>query len=235
MQGKRVLVIDDDPEVLRLMERIFAQAHAQVTTAISGQEGLHRLYQVKPDLIILDIMMPIMDGWRVCRQVREVSNVPIIMLTALGQDQDMIHGLDCGADDYLIKPVRPEVLLARARAVLRRSVSYFNGRVKIYHDGYLLIDLEQRRVQAEGRPVKLSATEYKLLAYMVQHTDRVLTFDQILDHVWGEECRDRVEYVHVYMSRVRRKLEPDPDHPQYLLSEHGVGYTFQGYPNDPTR
>ncbi len=228
---KNILVIDDDPNILRLVEYTFSRTGIVVHTAESGEEGLRQFYAQQPDLIILDIMMPEMDGWEVCARIRQISDVPIIFLTALNGEENIVRGLDCGAVDYMVKPFGPRVLVARAQAALRQA-ELTSGLEKppTYHDDYLTIDLETRRVFVRGEPVKLTATEYQLLAYLVQNASQVLSFDQILDNVWGSEYEDCVNYVHVYMWHLRNKLEEDPKDPRYLVTEHGVGYRFRKAP-----
>lgn len=231
MQGTTVLVIDDDHTLLEMMGTILSREGATVYLADSGSEGLRLFHDHPPHLVILDLMMPKMDGWEVCRHIRQISEVPIIMLTALAQDNDIIRGLTTGADDYVTKPFSSGVLLARSRAVLRRAaLPPTVGVSPTYNDGYLTIDLGERRVLVQGQTVRLTATEYRLLAYLVEHAGRVLTFDQILQNVWGEEYRGNAEYVHVYVQRLRKKLEADPHNPIYLLTEHGIGYQFEKHP-----
>lgn len=231
MQGKRILVVDDDAHIRELTADIFAKSGGQVYSASDGNEGLRQFYVHRPHLVILDILMPNLDGWQVCTQIRQLSDVPIIMLTALGQDEHTIRGLDCGAVDYVTKPFSPKVLAARARAALRQATQATESHQPIsYSDEYLTIDLSQRRVLVCGELVRLTATEYRLLAYLVQNAGRVLTFRQILEKVWGWEYQDSVEYVHVYISHLRKKLEEDPKLPAYLLTEHRVGYRFEKRP-----
>ena len=228
MQGKKVLIIDDDPEIRRIAQRVFARAGAHTFCASDGAEGL-RLYQAYlPDLVILDIMMPGQDGFEVCRELHRLSEVPVIMLTALHQEQEIVHGLEVGADDFVTKPFSQSVLLARARAILRRAnILRMPEKPAQFHDEYLEIDLEQHRLQVNGKLVKLTPTEYRLLAYLVQNAGRMLSFAQILEHVWGWEYQDSPDYVHVYISHLRQKIEPDPKHPRYILTEHGLGYRFE--------
>ena len=228
MQGKTILVIDDDPEMLRLLEHIFSREGAQVCTAAGGQEGLRQFYNYPPHLVVLDVMMPDLDGWQVCARVRQMSDVPIIFLTALNAEAEIIHGLDTGAVDYVTKPFSPHVLVARARAALRQTeLAPGTEKTDTYRDDYLAIDLDARRVRVRGEPVKLTKTEYRLLAYLVENAGQVLTPQQILEYVWGREYRDSIDYTHVYMWRLRQKLEEDPQNPRYLLTEHGLGYRFQ--------
>jgi two-component system KDP operon response regulator KdpE len=228
INGKSILIIDDDADLLDLMTRVLGQRGAQVHTAPSAEEGLRRFHAHQPDLVLLDIMLPEIDGWQVCQQIRQRSDVPIIMLTALGQDQYQIRGLDSGADDYVSKPFSTEVLLARVRAALRRGTpAREEGPPPLYSDGYLTVDLEGMRVLVGGERVSLSRTEYGLLACLFRNAGRVLTLKQILDQVWGPDSADNVEYVHVYISHLRRKLEKDSRNPEYVLTEHGVGYRFE--------
>jgi DNA-binding response OmpR family regulator len=228
MQGRRILVIDDNPDLLWVVEHAFSRAGGQVYTAANGLEGVRQFVAHRPHLVILDLMMPHMDGWEVCRRIRLLSDVPIIILTVLEREDNIIRGLDCGADDYVTKPFSLDVLLARARATMRRAelVPTIDTPL-VYSDGYLTIDLDKRQVLVRGQPVRLRVTEYRLLAYLLQNADRVLTFAQILDNIWGHEYQDSVNYVHVYISHLRGKLEKDPKRPQYLLNVRGVGYRFE--------
>jgi two-component system KDP operon response regulator KdpE len=228
LDGKTILVIDDDPSLLRLIEHTFSRTGAVVHVADCGEQGLRQFYARQPDLILLDVMMPEMDGWQVCRRIRQISEVPIVFLTALDAEEDVVRGLDCGAIDYVTKPFSPKILIARAQAAMRRT-ERASGRsqLPIYRDDYLTIDLETHQVLVREKPVKLTATEYQLLAYLLHNAGRVLSFEQILENVWGYEYQDSVNYVHVYISHLRNKLEEDPKNPRYLLSEHGMGYRFE--------
>ncbi len=228
MNGKRILVIDDDVNFCQIIRFTFKREGAAVFTALNGVEGLQKLHSVQPDLILLDIAMPLMDGWETCLAIRRVSNVPIIMLTTIHRDDEIIRGLNYGADDFISKPFRTEILLARANAALRRAEMPQNEQKNAsFRDDYLSIDLEERRVSVNGKKVKLSAREFNLLALLLSNAGRVLTYEQILDKVWGWEYRDNSEYIHVYLSQLRRKLEQDPKNPVYLITEHGVGYRFE--------
>lgn len=232
MQGSTILIIDDEPAILHWLASALSQMGYEVYTAASGPEGLRQFYTLRPDLIILDLMMPDVDGWTVCERIRQVSAVPLIMLTALSQEELIIRGLDYGADDYLTKPCSLELLLARVRAVLRRAALPPTAQKSVsYSDNRLTVDLDERRVFILGEPVKLSATEYGLLTYLFQNAGQVLTFEQILEQVWGETGHGNIDYVHVYVSRLRRKLEVNPKEPVYLVTEYGVGYRFEKQPN----
>jgi two-component system KDP operon response regulator KdpE len=224
----RILVVDDDAELCRLLSRVLTQNDTQVITAGGGKEALRGFYDWRPDLVLLDIMMPEMDGYQVCVRLRELSDVPIILLTALDQPEAVVQGLASGADDYVTKPFELAVLRARIDALLRRSaLRRPAGQPLDYSDHYLAVDTEQRCVLVNGERVALSPTEYKLLAVFVQHPGQLLTYSQLLEQVWGWEYREQIDYLHVYMSRLRHKLEPDPGTPRYLLTESRVGYRFQ--------
>ena len=228
MQEKTVLVIDDDPTVLDELRLVFSQEKAQIYTALNGLKGLRQFYACQPDLVILDLMMPKMDGWEVCHQIRQLSNVPIIFLSAFDQTDDIVRGLDSGADDYITKPFKTDILLARARAVLRRrELDSGVEKSAVYTDNYLTIDLDRHEVLVCGESVKLTAKEYQLLACLVQNIGQVLTYQQLLEKVWGWDYQDSNSYIHVYVSHLRHKIEADPKCPKYLLTEHGLGYRFR--------
>jgi len=225
---KKILMIDDDPRLVKLVDYSLTQEGYEVYKAYDGEEGLRQVYTHQPNLVILDIMMPKMDGWQVCRRIREMSDVPIIMLTAKGGEEDIARGLDYGADDYLTKPFRVKELLARVRAVLRRTALPPPTEEPItYSDEYLTVNLTERRIVVRGEPVKLTPTEFRLLALLVKNAGRVLTFQQILEHVWGWEYQDDVDYVRIYVWHLRQKMEEDPSQPRYILTEYGVGYRFE--------
>jgi DNA-binding response OmpR family regulator len=228
MINSKVLLIDDDADLLQLASVIFKKEGAQVITARDGMEGVSKLFTHHPDLIILDVMMPGMNGFEVCERIRQVSDTPLIMLTALNHEQEMLRGLDSGADDFLSKPFNAEVLLARAKTVLRRSENIKPRRDSFnYNNGHLTIDVERRDVLLHGKRVKLTAVEFRLLTYLARNAGKVLTFEQILSNVWGNEYRGSMDYVHVYISHLRRKLGEDTKSPRYILTLHGVGYIFE--------
>jgi DNA-binding response OmpR family regulator len=224
-----VLIIDDDPMAIQLVAETLRQEDYAVLSAPDGPQGLRAMYEHHPDLIILDVNMPTMDGWTVCQRVREVSNVPIVMLTARDSPDEMIKGLDLGADDYVTKPFDIKVLLARVRATLRRAVAdsaVFKKDV-IYSDDYLSINLDERRVTVSGKTVRLTPTEFNLLAYLVDNAARVVTYRELLEQIWGFEYIDDIDYLRVYIWHLRRKLEHDPKDPTYIINELGVGYRFE--------
>jgi len=224
----KILIVDDDPSLLELAQYNLEAEGYKIMTAKDGIEGMRLMYAEQPDLIILDVMMPKMDGYQVCQRVREMSDVPVIMLTARGREEDIVKGLDLGADDYLTKPFRVGELLARVRATLRRArTESFMPEGVTYSDEYLSVDLAARRVAVGGELVKLTPTEYKLLAILIKNKGRVVEFRQLLENVWGFEYVDEVDYLRVYVWHLRRKIEPNPKDPCYLLNELNVGYRFE--------
>ncbi len=230
MQGKKFLVVDDDAIMRHLIGQFLSRSGGQIYTAGNGFEGLQQFYMHQPDLVILDVTMPEMSGWEVCQRIRQASNVPIILLTALRQEKDVVRGLNEGADDYITKPFNFNILQARIRAALRRAALPALPQVEsTYSDDHLTIDLSQRQVLVDGQPIKLTATEHRLLSYLLQNAGQTLPLNKILEHVWGWEYREKTDYVHVYMWHLRRKLEQTPKSPKYLLTEHGVGYRFEKY------
>lgn len=231
MNSATILVIDDDELTARVISDKMVEAGYAVHVAHNGREGLRQMYSHHPELVILDLLMPEMDGWTTCRRIREVSNVPIIMLTAQDRPQDIIRGLDEGADEYVTKPFDVSVLLARVRAVLRRAALPPSSSQKedvAYSDDYLTFNSVDRRVMVKDELVKLTPTEYNLLALLIRNAGRVLPYRMLLEQVWGWEYIDDVDYLRVYIWHLRRKLEPDPKNPRYVLTEHGVGYRFEG-------
>ena len=226
---KKILLIDDDPAFVRLVEHVLTQKGYEVLSASSGGEGLRLLFVHRPDLVLLDVVMPGMDGWQTCSRIRDISDVPIIMLTAHEKtEEDIVRALDYGADDYLIKPVRSRELVARVRAVMRRAELPARERGGItYSDGFLTVDITERRVLVNGEQVKLTPIEFRLLALLLQNAGRILTHRQLLEKVWGWEYIDDVDYVRIYVWHLRQKIEPDPSEPKYVITEPGVGYYFR--------
>lgn len=227
LEHKRILIIEDDSSLLEIMSHVFSKEKAQVYTAKDGPEGLRQFYDNRPNLVLLDLMLPKVSGWEVCRQIRQLSDVPLVIVSARTRHDDIIEGLACGADDFITKPFNAKVLIAQVEAVLRRSSRPYHGDSPgIYDDEHLRIDLSRRQVHIRGQEIKLSSKEFGLLSHLFKHAGRVLTFQQILEGVWGWEYQDNIEYVHAYVWRLRQKLEEDPRDPTYLLTEHGVGYRF---------
>src|SRR6266851_550699 len=223
-----IVAADDDPQLLRLVTRNLEFEEYEVLPASDGQQALEQVEAHSPDLVLLDVMMPRMDGFTVCQRIREFSSVPIIIVTARGQDQDKVRGLDLGADDYLTKPFRVDELLARVRAVLRRAQFTTNGHGQSLRAattiGEVTIDYTQHRVTKAGREVALTPTEYRILAYLAQNVGRVVTQDLLLEHVWGAEYVGEGHMLRVNITRLRRKLETNPSRPRYLLTRPGIGY-----------
>jgi len=228
LEDTKILIIEDDCDSQLLLSRIFTSAGAEVFIAENGHVGIKKFVDHAPDLIMLDIMMPDIDGYEVCARIREKSSVPIILLTALNQEEDIIKGLDVGANDYLSKPFSQALLLSHAQAVLRSSLHFHVREADDmdFSDGYLTMSLELRKVWIEGTPVQITPREFDLLNYLFRNTGRIMTFDQILDHVWGWEYRGSTQYVHMIVSNLRRKIERDVRNPTYLVNEYGVGYSF---------
>ncbi len=222
-----ILVVDDEPHVVRLVKANLESSGYRVLTANEGEQALHMVESESPDLVVLDIMLPKMDGYEACRRIREFSPVPIIMLTARSAEVDLVHGFESGADDYLTKPFAVTELLMRVRAVLRRSK--WPEEVLARHGfkaGPIEIDFAQHKVTLDGESVKLSPTEYRLLVHLASNAGRVLLHRELLRAVWGPEYRDESEYLRVYMRYLRQKLEPDPSNPRFLLTQPGAGYMF---------
>lgn len=225
-QQPHVLVIDDEPQILRAVKTILTAKQFRVTTASRGQDGLTLAAAESPDVIILDLTLPDLDGIEVCRRLREWTQVPIIVLSVRDTERDKVAALDHGADDYLTKPFGIDELLARIRVALRHSAQSKASGEPIVRSGPLVIDLAEFRVTRNGVEVRLTATEFKLLAHLAANAGRVLTHHAILTAVWGPEYAEHVEYLRVYMRQLRKKLEADPDHPEILTTEPGIGYRF---------
>lgn len=223
----KLLIVDDDIPLREALALHLEDAGFQIVAADNGSEALEKLFRHRPHLVLLDIMMPGLDGWETCTRIREFADVPIIMLTALGQDGEKVKGLDLGADDYLVKPVSLQELEARIRAVLRRVDA---GQKKqpgvLYADGWLVIDAAGWQVRCNGESVELTATERKLLFLLAENGGRILPNSVILERVWGHEYVDDTDYVKLYIWRLRQQIEPDPKNPTYIQTEYGVGYRF---------
>lgn len=224
-----ILVIDDDRILVQLVASTLQQDGYQVMIAYDGQEGLRQMYTGRPDLIILDINMPTMDGWTVCQRIREVSNIPVVMLTAQGDPEEIIRGLDMGADDYILKPFELHVLMARVRANLRRATTepILLKQDIVYSDDYLTINLEEHRVSVKGEPIRLTPTEFNLIAHLVEASPRIVPYRDLLEQIWGFEYIDDIDYLRVYIWHLRRKIEPSPKDPTYIINELGIGYRFE--------
>jgi two-component system KDP operon response regulator KdpE len=224
--GPHILVIDDEPQILRALRTILAEKKFRVTTASRGEEGLALAAANPPDLIILDLGLPDMSGIEVVARLRSWTTLPVVVLSVRDSEQDKVAALDRGADDYLTKPFGIDELLARIRVALRHRAQDQGSRATVITAGPLAIDLVRHVVTRAGVEVKLTATEFSLLAYLATNAGRVITHRAILTHVWGEPEAEQVEYLRVYMRQLRKKLEADPAQPVYLLTEPGVGYRF---------
>jgi two-component system KDP operon response regulator KdpE len=223
----RILVIDDDEGLLQLLRRQLELNGFQVLIARDGVKGLEILDERQPDLVLLDLMMPRMNGWEVCERIRETSGIPIIMLTALSSSQDTVRGLELGADGYLVKPVPLPELVARIHAALRRSEYQLQQDSIVRIDERLLLDRALCRVIVDGQPVPLSSLECKILSCFLNNPDRILTHQSLLTRVWGWEYADEIHYLKVYIYNLRQKIEKNPHEPEYILTERGLGYRFQ--------
>ena len=222
---ERILLIDDDASLTRVLALALEEGGYQVQVAGNGLDGLQRLYQWRPDLVILDVMMPRMDGWETCRRIRELSDVPILMLTAKGGEADELKGLRGGADLYMAKPFAVSVLLARVEALLRRSrLASPPARDHVVTAGDLRIDLARHEVTLAGQPIDLSPTEFRLLATLASRPGEVVPHRELLTQVWGPEYAGEDLYLKLYICYLRQKIETDPSHPRYVILKRGVGY-----------
>jgi two-component system KDP operon response regulator KdpE len=223
----KLLIIEDDTDLVKALDLYLSRAGYSVATATNGLEGLQKLYNEHPDIVLLDIAMPKMDGWEVCRRIREMSDVPIVILTARVQEDERVKGLKLGADDYVVKPFSLKELEARLEAVLRRSRGAKPVKEGIvFANEELVIDADRLMVTRNGQHVDLTPTELRLLLLLAENESRVLTHRQILERIWGAEYADDVDYVKLFVYRLRRKIEADPENPRYILSERGIGYRF---------
>lgn len=224
MAGARILVVDDEPQIRRALSRTLEANGFDVRAVETGEEALTSL-RWRPDVILLDLMLPDLDGLEVARRIREQANTPILVLSARGEEPRKVLALDQGVDDYITKPFGTEELLARIRVALRHTAG--GPTAPILEFGDLRIDFERRTVTHGGEDVHLTPTEYEVLKFLAQHAGKVLTHRMILQHVWGADRIEETQYLHVFMSHLRRKLEPQPARPKYILTEPGVGYRFR--------
>ena len=222
----KLLVVDDEEDLQQLLRAMLERRGYEVLSASGGLQAIRRLYHERPDLVLLDVMMPGMDGWETLKRIREMSTVPVIMLTALGEVNHVVQGLQIGADDYVSKPFDREELIARIEALLRRSTQPVDqaDQTLSFDNGHLIIDPVCRRVVVHGQEVRLTPTEYRFLLYLAQNAGRVLTYESILSNVWDVAYQGGDKNVKVYATYLRRKIEPDPQQPRYICSERGVGY-----------
>ena len=222
---RKVLVIDDDQSFLEALKQAFLSEDYELMTAQSGRDGLQQALAFHPDLVILDIMMPEMDGWEVCRRLREFTNIPLVFLTAKEGEQNVVKGLLLGGDDYLVKPVRIAELRARVDALLRRAeAGQPTFHAPSYDDGELFVDLTQPRVLLRGQPVELMPQEYRVLSILAQNAGQVVTYRELLRRAWGPDLGNMESYVHLYICYLRSKLEDDPANPRRIITKRGTGY-----------
>lgn len=224
MMSNKILIVDDEPRVSRLVTEVLTAAGYEVVVAASGGTAIEMVALEQPELVLLDILLPQMDGYQVCSRLREFSDVPVIMLTAKARDSDILRGFDVGADDYLTKPFNSKELLARVKAVLRRTSRSEDAAASLLGCGSLTIDLARRTVSMDGDPVSLTRTEFELLRALALNANRVMAHEELLTEVWGQEYRNDLDYLRAYIRYLRRKLEPDPASPVYIVTTQGVGY-----------
>jgi two-component system KDP operon response regulator KdpE len=225
--SKKILIIDGDSRWNKQFQKRLQKEGYQVTCAKNGQAGMRMFYTERPDLVVVDALVPKLDGYTVCQHIREIDDTPIIMMNSVDWLDDVVTGLDLGADDYVVKPVREGEFLARVRAALRRPGNRNYRRPEGYRDGYLSIDFGAHRVTVAGTPIRLTQKEHALLKLLVQSRGTLLSPAEILAKLWGPEKVNRVEFVRVYIQQLRRKLEPEPGQPVYLINEPNRGYRFQ--------
>lgn len=226
-RNKIILIVDDEPRIIEAVGMSLEVEGFDISCASSGYEALKKLIKELPDLILLDIMMPEMDGFETLKKIREVSSVPVIMLTVKGEEADKVRGLTLGADDYVTKPFSANELISRIKAVLRRAeLPTPAPKSEIRVDDDLSIDFARRKVILKGKEIRLRPTEYRLLYHLVSNAGRTLTHETLLRRVWGHEYQSEDHYVWLYITYLRHKIEEDPKHPKYILGERGIGYRF---------
>ena len=227
--GKTVLVVDDESRMVEFIAMNLELEGFRVVRAANSSEALEKASKEHPDLVLLDIMMPEMDGFETLEELRETTSVPVIFLTAKSEEVDRIKGLDLGADDYIAKPFSPRELVSRIRAVLRRTEPAAMTNSEIVVDNELRVNFDQRKVIVRGQEVRLRPTKYRLLYQLVTNAGKLLTHEVLLSRVWGAEYRDEDQYVRLYITYLRQKIEKDPKNPRYILSERGLGYRFKEF------
>ena len=225
----RILVVDDEPRMIGFIRMNLELDGHQVIEAHNGMEALDAIRTQLPDVVLLDVMMPELDGFETLRMLREFSDIPVIMLTAKGEENDKVYGLELGADDYVTKPFGPRELSSRIKAVLRRVKTPSTEEAILDIDDRLQVDFNQREVIVNGERIKLRPTEYRLLYHLIENAGWTVPHDQLLAKVWGYEYRDEAHYVRLYVNYLRDKIEEDPSNPKYILTERGVGYRFYNF------
>ena len=228
MSAGKVLVVDDEPQIRRVMRVILAGESYEVVEARSGEAALLRFREFLPDLVLLDLNMPGMSGLETCRIIRETSDVPIVVLTVRHEEEEKVEALDAGADDYVTKPFGKKELLARIRAALRRSPVSSTAGPRTFVSGDLEIDFEARKIRSGKKSVRLTPKEFDLLRYLVSHAGKPVPHRELLQAVWGPDYGDQTDYLRVFITHLRKKIEPNPAKPQYILTEPWIGYCFAG-------
>ena len=224
----KILIVDDEQAIRDALGRKLRREGFNVFLSGSGIDGLRLFHSERPDVVVLDIVMPEMDGLTVCRRIREIAETPVMMLSANAiTEEDIVEGLNAGADEYLVKPIRLNEFVARVQALLRRSQMAGTETKTGYNDGYLNVDLQRRQVHVDETKIHLTPTEFKLLIVLIENAGRVVTQRELLEQVWGHEYVDDIYYPRVYISQLRRKIEPDAANPTYIQTEHRVGYRFE--------
>jgi two-component system, OmpR family, KDP operon response regulator KdpE len=224
--AEKILVIDDEETTLQLLTLLLERRGFEVIKALSAEDGLRKAYRHQPDLVLLDIMMPDMDGWEVCKRLREMSDVPIIFLTARAEGKDVVRGLEMGADDYVTKPYDNDELVARVRAHLRRSPKPNMSEELVFNGGDFRINFMNREVRVRNDMKHLTPKEFNLLGVLVRNAGRVVPRNELVTEAWGEEYGDAIDSLKLYIHYLRQKLETDPERPEYILTSRGVGYRF---------
>jgi two-component system KDP operon response regulator KdpE len=224
--AEKILIIDDEETTVQLLTILLERRNYEVIKAYRAEDGLRKAYRTHPDLVLLDIMMPDMDGWEVCRRLRELSDVPIIFLTARSEIRDVVRGLEMGADDYIVKPYDNDEVVARVRAHLRRTPSTSISEELVFDGGNFRINFLNREVKVRGRIIHLTPKEFNLLGVLVRNAGRVLTRTELVTEAWGPEYADAIDSLKLYIHYLRQKIETDPQNPEYILTSRGVGYRF---------
>ncbi len=224
--AEKILIIDDEETTVQLLTILFERRGYEVIKAYRAEDGLRKAYRTHPDLVLLDIMMPDMDGWEVCRRLRELSDVPIIFLTARSEIRDVVRGLELGADDYIVKPYDNDEVVARVRAHLRRAPTSSISEELAFDGGNFRINFLNREVRVRGRTIHLTPKEFNLLGVLVRNAGRVLTRTELVTEAWGPEYADAIDSLKLYIHYLRQKIETDPQNPEYILTSRGVGYRF---------
>lgn len=230
--GARILIVDDEIEIVRALQRSLTAHGFEVYSASSGEEALEEVTRHRPDLILLDLGLPGISGLEVCKRIREQTSLPIIVLSVKDAERDKVQALDLGADDYVSKPFGINEVLARIRVALRHSAQVKAGTEPVFVAGPLRVDFSQRLVQLNGQDIKLTPTEYDLLKALIRNTGKIMTRQMLLSQVWGTGYGAEAHYLHVYIGQLRRKIEPDPAHPRFILTISGVGYRFNSEEQD---